>query len=219
MVFRNKCVVLLSGGLDSAVTLALAIDKGHDCYALSFDYGQRHRIEIDYATRLCRKLDVKYHKIFSIDMRFGGDNALTGNSEVPAANAKNTGIPLTYVPARNSVFLSIATAWAETIGASDIFLGANSADYNGYPDCRPEYFSAFENVINLGTKAGVTEEGFRIRTPLIKLNKTEIIALGLKLGISHELTFSCYNPIGSKRCGVCDACVLLSDGINAMGSI
>ena len=218
MISRNKCVVLLSGGLDSAVTLALAIDKGHDCYALSFDYGQRHRIELDYATRLCRKLDVKYHKIFNIDMRFGGDNALTGNSDVPMANIKNHGIPLTYVPARNSVFLSIATAWAETIGASDIFLGANNADYNGYPDCRPEYFRAFEDVINLGTKAGVTKDGFRIRTPLIKLSKTEIIRLGLMLGISHDLTFSCYNPLDSKRCGVCDACVLLSDGLRSIQS-
>jgi 7-cyano-7-deazaguanine synthase len=216
MVFRNKCVVLLSGGLDSAVTLALAIDKGHDCYALSFDYGQRHRIELYYASRLCNKLDVRYHKIFNIDMRFGGDSALTGNSDVPTADLKNVGIPLTYVPARNSVFLSIATAWAETIGASDIYLGANNADYSGYPDCRPEFFKAFEDVINLGTKAGITEDGFRIRTPLIKLNKSEIIALGLKLGINHEMTFSCYNPIDSKKCGVCDACVLLSDGLKAM---
>src|SRR5689334_22187466 len=194
----KKAVCLLSGGLDSATTLAVARQEGYECYALSFDYGQRHRIELDAARAVARSLGAARHVVAQIDLRVFGGSALTADIDVPKGRSESEmgqGIPITYVPARNTIFLSFALAWAEVLGAADIFLGVNAIDYSGYPDCRPEYIAAFERLANLATKAGV--EGsltFRIHTPLIQWTKSDIIRRGVELGVDYGLTHTCYDP-------------------------
>ncbi len=213
----TPAVVLLSGGLDSTTVLALASDAGYAVHALSFRYGQRHDLEIQRARALAAQWKVVRHVVAEIDLRPFGGSALTADIAVPknrAAEELGAGIPVTYVPARNTIFLSIALAFAETIGASDIFIGVNALDYSGYPDCRPEYIEAFERMANLATKAGV--EGTvrtRIQTPLINLTKAEIIRTGLALGVDYEMTISCYDPApDGEPCGKCDACALRQKG-------
>ena len=212
----KKAVILLSGGLDSATTLAYAVSKGYDCYALSFDYGQRHRFELKAAKKVAKALGAVRQEVVKVDLaRFGG-SALTSKTPVPKGrNAKDIGrgIPVTYVPARNTVFLALALAYAESLGAHEIFIGVNALDYSGYPDCRPEFIRAFEKTANLATKAGVEGEKFRIRTPLIKMTKAEIIRLGTKLGVDFSLTHSCYDPApDGTPCGKCDSCLLRAKG-------
>lgn len=218
----KSAVCLLSGGLDSATALAIALREGFEAYALSFDYGQRHRTELDAARRVAQCLGVGGHRIVTIDLRGFGGSALTADMDVPkgrAANEMSQGIPVTYVPARNTVFLSFALAWAEVLEASDIFLGVNAIDYSGYPDCRPEYIEAFERMANLATKAAV--EGrtrITIHTPLIRLSKAEIVLLGRDLGLDFRLTHTCYDPDPRGRaCGACDACVLRLKGFAEAG--
>ena len=212
----KRAVVLLSGGLDSTTTLATAIAEGYETYALSFEYGQRHKIEIDAARRIARALGAKEHRVAKIDMRIFGGSALTGDVDVPKkrpAKEIAQGIPVTYVPARNTIFLSYALALAETIGARDIFIGANAIDYSGYPDCRPEFIAAFETLANLATKAGVEGARFRIHAPLIKLSKAEIIRKALELDVDLALTHSCYDPTpDGVACGECDSCLLRLKG-------
>jgi 7-cyano-7-deazaguanine synthase len=215
-------VCLLSGGLDSATCLALACQKGFDCYALSFDYGQRHRVELDSAARVARSLGAVRHLVIPIDLRVFGGSALTGDIAVPKGRAPGemaAEIPVTYVPARNTVFLSLALAWAEVLGAADIFIGVNALDYSGYPDCRPEFIEAYERMANLATKASV--EGrmrLKIHTPLIRLSKAGIVKLGSELGLDFSLTHSCYDPDASGRpCGHCDSCVLRRKGFEEAG--
>jgi 7-cyano-7-deazaguanine synthase len=217
-----KAVCLLSGGLDSATCLAVARRDGYQCYALSFDYGQRHRVEIDAAARVARSLGAAEHRVIRIDLRSFGGSALTDNMSVPKDRSPETmsaDIPVTYVPARNTVFLALALAWAEVIEAPDIFIGVNAVDYSGYPDCRPEFIRAFEIVANLATKAGV--EGrvrFRVHAPLARLSKAEIVHLGHELGVNFAATHSCYDPDSEGRpCGRCDSCVLRLRGFAAAG--
>ncbi len=217
-----RAVCLLSGGLDSAVCLAVARREGLDCYALSFDYGQRHRVELDAARRVAKQLDATEHLVAPLDLRLFGGSALTGDIDVPRARTDEQmaeGIPITYVPARNTVFLSIALAWAEVLLAESIFIGVNAIDYSGYPDCRPEFIEAFEHMANLATKAGV--EGLttlRIRTPLIKRSKADIIRLGHELGVEFSLTHSCYDPdLAGRACGECDSCLLRRRGFAEAG--
>jgi 7-cyano-7-deazaguanine synthase len=214
----KPAVCLLSGGLDSATTLACASRDGFECYALSFDYGQRHRAELDAARSVAASLTVTRHVVMRIDLRIFGGSALTDDIDVPKSGATE-GIPVTYVPARNTVFLSFALAWAEVLECSDIFLGVNAIDYSGYPDCRPEYIEAFERMANLATKAGV--EGrtrIRIHTPLIRLSKAAIIRLGSELGVDFRLTHSCYDPDDRGRsCGECDSCRLRLKGFAEAG--
>jgi 7-cyano-7-deazaguanine synthase len=217
-----KAVCLLSGGLDSATATASAIRDGFDCYALSFDYGQRHRVELAAAARVAASLGVREHKTANIDLRIFGGSALTGDIDVPKhdrADQLDAGIPVTYVPARNTIFLSFALAWAEVLGASDIFLGVNAVDYSGYPDCRPVYIRAFETMANLATKAGVEGASrFRIHTPLIELTKAGIIRLGAQLGVDLSLTHSCYDPSpAGLACGRCDSCLLRRKGFAEAG--
>jgi 7-cyano-7-deazaguanine synthase len=216
-----KAVCLLSGGVDSATSLAVALRDGFEAYALSFDYSQRHLVELEAARRVARQLGVKDHKILKINLRAFGGSALTADLDVPKARRKeemDAGIPITYVPARNTVFLSLALAWAEVLDAYDIFIGVNAVDYSGYPDCRPEFIRAFEQVANLATKAGVEHrDGFRIHTPLIQLSKAEIIRLGLELGVDYSLSHSCYDPVGSKACGLCDSCLIRRAGFAEAG--
>jgi 7-cyano-7-deazaguanine synthase len=217
-----KAVCLLSGGLDSATALACARRDGFDCYALSFDYGQRHRVELEAAQRVAAASGAAEHKTALIDLRLFGGSALTADIDVPkhrAAAEMGHGIPVTYVPARNTIFLSFALAWAEVLGASDIFLGVNAVDYSGYPDCRPEYIAAFERMANLATKAGVEgRQRLRVHTPLIALSKAEIIRLGLSLGVDYAQTHSCYDPDEAGRpCGACDSCVLRRAGFAEAG--
>jgi 7-cyano-7-deazaguanine synthase len=211
----------LSGGVDSATSLAVARRDGFETYALSFDYNQRHRVELEAANRVAAALGVRCHKVLSIDLRAFGGSALTGDFEVPKSRQREelaTGIPITYVPARNTVFLSLALAWAEVLGAFDIFIGVNAVDYSGYPDCRPEFIHAFEQVANLATRAGVeTTGGFRIHTPLIELTKAGIIRLGLELGVDYSLSHSCYDPVGAKSCGLCDSCLIRRAGFAEAG--
>lgn len=219
---KPKAVCLLSGGLDSSAGLASAIHDGFDCYALSFDYGQRHRIELDAAARIARQLGAKDHKVMKIDLRAFGGSALTDEIDVPKhdnASELAAGIPITYVPARNTVMLSIALAWAEVLGASSIFIGVNAVDYSGYPDCRPEYIEAFERMANLATKSGVEGiQHLRIHTPLIELSKAEIIRLAHRLGVDLSLTHSCYDPDAEGRsCGRCDSCLLRLKGFKEAG--
>jgi 7-cyano-7-deazaguanine synthase len=212
---KEKAVVLLSGGLDSATVLAIARDEGHQCFALSFDYGQRHRVELQAASRVAIAGGASEHKILGLPIGELGGSALTDDAiDVPeASDYVESAIPVTYVPARNTVFLAMALAMAEVYGARSIFIGANAVDYSGYPDCRPEFISAFENLANLATREGVEGAGFRIRAPLIDLSKAEIIRTGVKLGVDYSLTLSCYNPSTSGvACGVCDSCRLRSDG-------
>ena len=212
----NRAVVLLSGGLDSTTTLATAIAEGYETYALSFEYGQRHKIEIGAARRIARALGAKEHRVAKIDMLIFGGSALTGDVDVPKkrpAKEIAEGIPVTYVPARNTIFLSYALALAETIGARDIFIGANAIDYSGYPDCRPEFIAAFETLANLGTKAGVQGAHFRIHAPLIKFSKAEIIRKAIELDVDLALTCSCYDPSpDGVACGECDSCLLRLKG-------
>ena len=216
-------VCLLSGGLDSATTLAIARRDGFECHALSFDYGQRHRIELAAAARVARSLGATDHKTALIDLRLFGGSALTSEIDVPkdrAAAEMSHGIPITYVPARNTIFLSFALAWAEVLGSSDIYIGINAVDYSGYPDCRPEYVEAFERMANLATKAGVEGlQRLRIHTPLIDLSKADIIRAGLALGVDFSLTHSCYDPDAEGRaCGHCDSCQLRLAGFATVGS-
>ena len=207
-----KAVVLLSGGLDSATTLAIAKDQGYSCHALSFNYGQRHVIEINAAKVVARSLSVVEHKIIDLDLTQIGGSALTDkNIAVPESHSE--GIPVTYVPARNTIFLSYALAWAEVLEASDIFIGVNAVDYSGYPDCRPEYIAAFEDTARLATKAGVEGKPFKIHTPLIQLSKSDIIKTGSKLGLDYSITVSCYQVDAQGRaCGVCDSCRFRREG-------
>jgi 7-cyano-7-deazaguanine synthase len=211
-------VCLLSGGLDSATTLAYARREGFDCFALSFDYRQRHRVELEAAGKVAASLGAGKHLIVPIDLRLFGGSALTGEIEVPKTGVSE-GIPVTYVPARNTIFLALALAWAEVLGCSDIFIGVNAIDYSGYPDCRPEFIAAFERMANLATKTGV--EGrtrIQIHTPLIQLSKSEIIKLGKELGVDFRLTHSCYDPDDRGRpCGLCDSCRLRIKGFADAG--
>jgi 7-cyano-7-deazaguanine synthase len=208
----KRAVVLLSGGIDSTTTLAIAIAKGYEAYALSFDYGQRHRTEMEAARRLADSLGAKEHRVAKIDLRVFGGSALTDDIDVPKQRSETEiahGIPITYVPARNTIFLAYALAWAEVIGAADIFLGVNAIDYSGYPDCRPKFIEAFETLANLGTKAGVEGRRFQIHTPLIKFSKADIIRKAVELGVDLSLTHSCYDPSPEGLgCGECDSCLL-----------
>lgn len=218
----KKAVVLLSGGLDSATAMAIAKSEGYKLYALTLDYGQRHKKEIESARRIAFSIDVKRHLEISFDLRGIGGSALTSDIEVPKGRAEKEisgNIPITYVPARNTIFLSFALAFAETVGAWDIFIGANVMDYSGYPDCRPEYLRAFEAMANLATKASVEgNKSFRILAPLIKLTKAEIIKKGVSLGLDYSLAWSCYDPMpGGNPCGKCDSCILRAKGFKEAG--
>ncbi|MGD0000112.1 MAG: 7-cyano-7-deazaguanine synthase QueC [Bryobacteraceae bacterium] len=220
----KPAVCLLSGGLDSATALAFARRDGFACYALSFDYGQRHRIELEAAARVANSLGAVQHKTVVIDLRLFGGSALTADIDVPKdrpAFAMTHGIPITYVPARNTIFLSFALAWAEVLACSDIFIGVNAVDYSGYPDCRPDYILAFERMANLATRAGVEgAQKLTIHTPLIAFSKAEIIRAGLALGVDYSLTHSCYDPAADGRaCGHCDSCLLRVAGFAAAGAV
>jgi 7-cyano-7-deazaguanine synthase len=217
----KRAVVLLSGGIDSTTTLAIAIAEGCEAYALSFDYRQRHQIEIETARRVANSLGAQEHRVAKIDLRIFGGSALTDDIDVPKQRSETEiayGIPVTYVPARNTIFLAYAVAWAEVIPANDIFLGVNAIDYSGYPDCRPEFIEAFETLANLGTKAGVEGRRFQIHTPLIKFSKAEIIRKAIDLGVDLSLTHSCYDPTPEGlACGECDSCLLRLKGFSEAG--
>ena len=217
----KRAVVLLSGGIDSTTTLAIAIAESYQTYALSFEYGQRHQIEIEAARCVADSLGVTQHRIAEIDLRVFGGSALTDDVDVPKKRSGKeiaNGIPVTYVPARNTIFLAYALAWAEVIPASDIFLGVNAIDYSGYPDCRPEFIEAFEHLANLATKAGVEGRRFQIHTPLIKLSKADIIRKAVDLGVDLSLTHSCYDPTPEGlACGECDSCLLRLKGFREAG--
>ena len=219
---NRPAVCLLSGGLDSATCLGLAVQDGFRCFALSFDYGQRHRIELEAASTLAQHYGVERHLVMPVNLRLFGGSALTDDIAVPkgrSAGEMEAGIPVTYVPARNTVFLSFALAWAEVLGAADIFIGVNALDYSGYPDCRPEFIGAFETRANLATAAGV--EGrlrMRIHTPLLRLSKAEIVRLAMEIGVPLASTHSCYDPDSSGRpCGACDSCLLRQKGFSEAG--
>jgi 7-cyano-7-deazaguanine synthase len=217
-----KAVILLSGGLDSATALAVAKAEGFEPYALSFRYGQRHSVELEAARRVVAAQGVARHVIADINLRMFGGSALTDDIAVPhhdSADQLGGGIPVTYVPARNTVFLSFALAWAETLGSSDIFIGVNALDYSGYPDCRPEYIAAYERMANLATRAGVEgTQRLQIHTPLVDLTKAQIIGRGLALGVDYSLTHSCYDPDRAGRpCGTCDSCLLRGRGFEQLG--
>ena len=218
----KPAVVLLSGGLDSATVLAIAKGEGYELNALSFAYGQRHAWELEAAARVAASIGVTQHRTATIDLRAFGGSALTADIAVPKgrdADEMSHGIPITYVPARNTIFLSFALAWAEVLGASDLFIGVNALDYSGYPDCRPEFIKAFENMANLATKAGVEgRQHLKIHTPLIALTKAQIIAKGLELGVDYALTSSCYDPSPTGvPCGQCDSCLLREKGFRENG--
>ncbi len=217
----KRAVCLLSGGLDSATTLAIAKSGQFDCYALSFRYGQRHYREIEAAKKISVFVGVVKHLIMEIDFSSIGGSALTAEIPVPKGRTESMmreSIPVTYVPARNTVFLSLALAWAETLDASDIFIGVNALDYSGYPDCRPEYIQAFEKMANLATKKGVEGNAFRIRTPLIEMTKAQIIRKGIALGVDFSLTHSCYDPTPEGlACGMCDSCLIRKKGFEEAG--
>lgn len=213
----KKAVVLLSGGLDSATILAQANAAGFACYSMSFDYGQRHRAELQAAERVARQLGVVEHKVIGLNLDGIGGSALT-DSSITVPEAPTEGIPVTYVPARNTVFLSLALGWAEVLGAHDIFIGVNAVDYSGYPDCRPEFISAFERMANLATREGVEGSGFRIQAPLQNLSKAQIVQVGLQHGVDYGLTVSCYQADADGRaCGKCDSCRLRAAGFAAAG--
>lgn len=216
---NKKAVILVSGGLDSATVIAMARDQGYECYALSYDYGQRHRCELDAARKVAEHSGAVDHRIVHLDTGWMGGSALTDTSiPVPDADTSTDTIPTTYVPARNTVFLSIALAWAEVLGAQDIFIGANAVDYSGYPDCRPAFIEAFERLANVATRVGVEGEGFRIHAPLIDMSKAEIIHTGTALGVDYSLTSSCYQPDEQCRaCGHCDSCHLRRQGFADAG--
>ncbi|MFH0786282.1 MAG: 7-cyano-7-deazaguanine synthase QueC [Pseudomonadota bacterium] len=221
MAEKPRAVILLSGGLDSSTTLAVAKNMGFELYALTFRYGQRHQIEIEAAGRIAQHFEVARHTIIDVDLRRFGGSALTAPIEVPKDRSPeeiSTDIPITYVPARNIIFLSLALAWAEVLGCGDIFIGVNALDYSGYPDCRPEFIEAFEKMAALGTKAGVEGRGIKIHTPLIDLSKAQIIKKGLELGVEFELTSTCYDPSSQgEACGKCDACLLRLKGFAEAG--
>ncbi len=213
----KKAVVLVSGGLDSATTLVLAREQGFSCHVLSFDYGQRHRSELAAADRISKALGATEYKVIKLDLGGIGGSALTDLS-IPVPDQPTQGIPVTYVPARNTIFLALALGWAEVLGARDIYIGVNAVDYSGYPDCRPEFITAFERLANLATRAGVEGEHVAIRTPLISLSKAQIIREGMRLGVDYALTVSCYSADGQGRaCGVCDSCRLRAAGFEAAG--
>jgi 7-cyano-7-deazaguanine synthase len=212
MMTEKRAVILLSGGLDSATVVAMARADGYSCYTMSFDYGQRHRAELDAAARVARDLGVVEHKVIGINLNGIGGSALTDDS-IAVPETLGEGIPVTYVPARNTVFLSLALGWAEVLGARDIFIGVNAVDYSGYPDCRPEFIEAFERLANLATKAGVEGDGFRIQAPLQNLSKADIVKAGTRLGVDYGLTVSCYQADAQGRaCGKCDSCRLRAEG-------
>lgn len=214
---KRRAVVLVSGGLDSATTLAIARSHDYTCFALSFDYGQRHRIELQASARVAASIGVAEHRTMRLDIGWMGGSALT-DTEVEVPEEPGAGIPVTYVPARNTIFLSVALGWAEVLGAQDIFIGANAVDYSGYPDCRPQYIAAFETMANLATRAGVEGNRFSIHAPLIHMSKAEIIRTGVDLGINYGLTVSCYNPgPRGEACGVCDSCRLRAQGFRDAG--
>jgi 7-cyano-7-deazaguanine synthase len=221
-VASKRAVVLLSGGLDSATVLAIARERNYETYALSFSYGQRHAWELEAAKCVAEALGAAQHRIAAIDLRAFGGSALTDDIAVPKGRAPEEmshGIPITYVPARNTIFLSFALAWAEVLGANDIFIGVNALDYSGYPDCRPQFIEAFEEMANLATKAGVEgHQHLRIHTPLIAMSKAQIIARGLELGVDYGLTSSCYDPgPNGEPCGGCDSCLLRAKGFSEVG--
>ena len=216
----KRAVVLVSGGLDSATTLAICLREGFEAYALSFDYGQRHNLELDAAKRVSASLGAHEHRIAAIDLRVFGGSALTDNISVPKNRDRKekTEIPITYVPARNTIFLSFALAWSEVLGAADIFIGANSIDYSGYPDCRPAFIAAFEDLASLATKAGVEGTRFRIHAPLLMMSKAQIIRKGIELGVDFSQTHSCYDPTpDSLACGICDSCRIRLEGFREVG--
>ncbi len=214
---NEKAVILLSGGLDSATVLALARAEGLDCYSMSFNYGQRHRAELQAAERVAEQLGAIEHKVIGLDLDGIGGSALTDLS-IAVPESPSDGIPVTYVPARNTVFLALALGWAEVLGARDIFIGVNAVDYSGYPDCRPEFIEAFERMANLATREGVEGRGFRVRAPLQSLSKAQIIALGVANGVDYGLTVSCYQADDDGRaCGRCDSCRLRAAGFAAAG--
>lgn len=218
----KKAVILLSGGLDSATVLALARAAGYELYALSFSYGQRHVWELEAAARVAASMKVAEHRTAQIDLRVFGGSALTDAIDVPKGRSTDQmghGIPVTYVPARNTIFLSFALAWAEVLGSSDVFIGVNALDYSGYPDCRPEFIEAFEKMANLATKAGVEgTQSLKIHTPLIALSKAEIVRAGMTLGVEYALTSSCYDPSPTgEPCGACDSCLLRQKGFRENG--
>ena len=218
----NKAVILLSGGLDSTTCLAIAKNQGFDLNALTLNYGQRHDFELKSAQKIVDHFKIKNHSVVNINLAQFGGSALTDEIDVPKDRSESemTDIPITYVPARNTVFLSLALAWAETINAFNIFIGVNVLDYSGYPDCRPEYIAAFEKTANLATKAGVSGKRFKIHTPLINMKKSEIILNGLKLGVDYSLTSSCYDPLkNGTPCGHCDACILRLKGFQEADAI
>lgn len=216
-VTEKRAVVLLSGGLDSATVVAMARAEGYRCYTMSFDYGQRHRAELDAAARVARDLGAVEHKVIGLNLDGIGGSALT-DSSIDLPEAPSEGIPVTYVPARNTVFLSLALGWAEVLQARDIFIGVNAVDYSGYPDCRPEFVEAFEAMANLATKAGVEGQGFRIKAPLQNMSKAQIVQAGIKLGVDYSLTVSCYQADAQgQACGKCDSCRLRAEGFQAAG--
>ena len=213
----KKAVVLLSGGLDSATVMAMAKAQGYSCYTMSFDYGQRHRAELQAAERVASQLGVVEHKVIGLNLNGIGGSALT-DSTIDVPETPEEGIPVTYVPARNTVFLSLALGWAEVIGARDLFIGVNAVDYSGYPDCRPEFIEAFERMANLATKAGVEGQGFSVQAPLQNLSKAQIIQEGIRLGVDYAITVSCYQADDEGRaCGKCDSCRLRKAGFQAAG--
>jgi len=214
---EKRAVILLSGGLDSATVVAMAKEQGYACYTMSFDYGQRHRAELDAAARVARDLGVVEHKVIGLNLNGIGGSALT-DSSIDVPETPGEGIPVTYVPARNTVFLSLALGWAEVLGARDIFIGVNAVDYSGYPDCRPEFIESFERMANLATKAGVEGNGFTIQAPLQNLSKADIVKAGVRLGVDYSLTVSCYQADDHGRaCGKCDSCRLRAEGFSAAG--
>ena len=212
----KRAVVLVSGGMDSAVTLAMARAEGFECFALSVNYGQRHESELQAAVRVCAMLGAAAHKEVRVDLRSFGGSALTADIAVPESPTR--GIPVTYIPARNTIMLSVALSWAEVLGAHDVFCGVNAVDYSGYPDCRPEYIKAFELMANLATQAGVEGNTLRIRTPIIALSKADIVREGLRLGVDFSQTVSCYQAdAAGLACGKCDACRLRAEGFLSAG--
>lgn len=217
MTQGKKAIVLLSGGLDSSTLLALAIDQGYDCYTISFDYGQRHNAELTASTKIAELFEVNEHRVIKLGLSEIGGSALTDNS-ISVPESRTEGIPVTYVPARNTIFLSYALAWSEVIKAYHIFIGVNAVDYSGYPDCRPEYINAFQEMAKLATKAGVEGQAVEIHTPLINLSKTDIIRTGTRLGVDYSQTVSCYQADHEGRaCGKCDSCFYRKEGFREAG--
>ncbi len=214
----KKAVVLYSGGLDSTTCMAIAREQGFEPYALSFAYGQRHSVELEKAREYAPQIGAKVHMVIDVNLRQMGGSALTDDIEVPKGKVEENQIPVTYVPARNTIFLSFALGWAEVLGAADIFIGVNALDYSGYPDCRPEFIEAFQQLANLATKAGVEGQPYRIHAPLINLSKAQIIEQGLALGVDYRLTHSCYDPTPEGlSCGLCDSCLLRLKGFAEAG--